>query len=155
MDTNNTAPDDVFSLILANLERPDGAVVGAKRGSLPADADWQTERQEGQLAVDVAETAVEILVISTMAGALTEKLEIYIHNDLLTIRGGRTSPFQSLGVERYAHRECFWGAFSRTIVLPVDVQGDLARAEYRNGVLTIRIPKREITAHVPIVVVDE
>lgn len=116
--------------------------------------DWQEERMEGQLAVDVAQTEKEVVIVSTMSGAISDEIEVYLHNDLLTIRGRRVSPIAGEEAE-YFHQECFWGKFSRTIVLPVEVKGDLARAEYNSGVLTIRIPKQKIDRQIPVVVVDE
>jgi len=117
-------------------------------------ADWQEEQVEGQLAVDVAQTEKEIIVVSTMAGALPDQIEVYLHNDLLTIRGRRLSPLNGREAG-YFHEECFWGKFSRTIVLPVEVKGDLARAEYHNGVLTIVVPKQKLDRQIPVLVVDE
>lgn len=116
--------------------------------------NWQEEQAEGQLAVDVAQTEKEVVVVSTMAGAITDQIEVYLHNDLLTIRGKRTSPLVGQEAD-YFHQECFWGKFSRTIVLPVEVKGEMARAEYQSGVLTIRIPKQKIDRQIPVVVVDE
>ncbi len=115
---------------------------------------WQEEQAEGQLAVDVAQTEKEVVVVSTLAGALIDQIEVFLHNDLLTIRGKRISPLASQEAD-YFHQECFWGKFSRTIILPVEVKGDLARAEYNNGVLTIWIPKQKIDRQIPVVVVDE
>lgn len=105
--------------------------------------------------VDVIHTDKELIIAAAMAGAVSDKIEIYLHNDLLTIRGMRYSPFKKLGQASFLHQECFWGKFSRTIVLPVDVKADLARAEYCNGILTIRIPKHKIDTQIPVVVVDE
>ncbi|PIR04351.1 MAG: hypothetical protein COV59_01310 [Candidatus Magasanikbacteria bacterium CG11_big_fil_rev_8_21_14_0_20_39_34] len=119
---------------------------------IQVNSDWHEDHVEGQLAVDVYEDDTDLIVISTMAGADTEKLEIYVHNDLLTIRGQRVLPQESLG--KVHHTECFWGKFSRTIVLPVDVKGELSKAEYKNGVLTVRIPKKRYNAKIPIKVVE-
>lgn len=124
-----------------------------KAGELTAD--WRDAPEEGQLAVDVAEDDKEIVVVTTMAGADAARIEVSIHHDLLTIRGVRQSPVQNDASATWHCRECFWGRFSRTIVLPAHVNGDLARAEYKGGVLTIKIPKRNASGAVPIVVVDE
>ncbi len=114
--------------------------------------DWHVEHREGQLAVDVVDNGIELVVISTMAGALTDRLEVFIHDDLLTVRGERVFPLREHG--DVLHQECFWGKFSRTIVLPVDVKGELAQAELMNGVLLIRIPKRVMDKKIPITIVD-
>ena len=130
------------------------AVVRAVPSSKALPENWVEEHREGQLAVDVAEAEKEIIVVSTMAGAETDKIEVYLQNDLLTIRGVRSSPLLGTAAQ-YLHQECFWGRFSRTVVLPSEVKGELAQAEYKNGVLTIRIPKQKIETKVQVVVVDE
>jgi len=144
---------DVFAMMLG----PDVTQTQAKRakhiGSNTINA-WHTDSQEGQLAVDVAQTEKDIVVVSTLSGAVTEHLEVYIHDDLLTIRGDRTSPMRNVEGISYFHKECFWGSFSRTIVLPVHVYGDLAEAEYTNGVLTVTVPKREANRQIPITIIE-
>lgn len=144
----------VFEMILHTTGKAP-AEATANRSDFAVPPDWHNEHHEGQLSVDVAETADEILVVSTMAGADTEKIEVYIHEDLLTIRGARLSPLDSWPEKQYFCNECYWGVFSRTIVLPVHVKGDFARAEYKNGVLCLRIPKREMREKIQVVVVDE
>ncbi|MBP9760945.1 MAG: Hsp20/alpha crystallin family protein [Candidatus Magasanikbacteria bacterium] len=121
--------------------------------SFAEDRDWHTQ-EEGQLAIDVAETDSDILVISALAGAESRSIEVSVHNDLLTIRGIRTEPHDN-DIVRYFHKECFWGAFSRTIVLPVEVAGDKAIAHYASGILTVRIPKMVREKKIPIFIVEE
>lgn len=116
---------------------------------------WNVEMDEGRLAVDIGHTEDEIVVVSTMAGAVPDNIEVYIHTDLLTVRGVRRTPFENTQNIEYYYTECFWGKFSRTIVLPTEVKGELARAEYKNGILTISIPKRITDTQIPVVVVDE
>lgn len=111
------------------------------------------QKQEGQLSVDVLETATELVVIATMAGTKPNDIELHLHNDFLTIRGLRRSPMVESA--HYFNEECFWGSFSRTIVLPVDVKADSAQSEYRNGVLTIRLPKAKQTSTIPIMVIED
>ena len=146
--------NSVFEMILdQTAEGP--ATVSAKPSDFVLPENWHQEHQEGQLAVDVAQTEKEVIVVSTMSGAVADKIEVYVHNDLLTIRGERVSPLQEeSGIEHF-HEECFWGKFSRTIVLPVDVKSDLSRAEYRNGILSVRIPKQKTETKIPVVVVDD
>ncbi|HBU06821.1 MAG TPA: hypothetical protein DEB09_01940 [Candidatus Magasanikbacteria bacterium] len=144
----------VFEMILQSAgEGP--ATVMAKPSDFKLPDNWHEQHQEGQLAVDVAQNEKEIIVVSTMAGADTEKIEVYVHNDLLTIRGQRVSPIVHETRDEYFHAECFWGRFSRTVVLPLDVKGDLARAEYKNGVLVVRIPKQIINTKIQVTIVEE
>ena len=146
--------EDVFAMILAagNGQKAEATAAPA---SFSVPEDWQEEQLEGQLTVDVAQTEKEVLVVSTMAGAISDQIEVYLHNDLLTIRGQRVSPLAEAGDADYFHQECFWGKFSRTIVLPVDVKPDSARAEYRNGVLIIRLLKQRVDTKIPVMIEDE
>jgi len=109
--------------------------------------------EEGQLCLDVLETADEIIVVAPMAGATPEELELHLYNDLLTIRGERRAKLPP-GAE-YKHRETFWGRFSRSIVLPADVRHEMAAAEYKHGVLMVRFPKVVSNQPIPITVVEE
>lgn len=119
------------------------------------EKEWDVTAQEGKLAVDVLETEGDIVVLSTLAGIDIDELEIAVRNDLLTVRGFRKSPLDDEQVKRVHYRECFWGTFSRSIVLPLDVDGPKARAVYRHGVLMIVIPKLTTQAKVPIEVIEE
>lgn len=126
----------------------------------PRNTDWDDKLEEGQLAVDIFDTNQEIVLVSTMAGVEPENLEVMIHNDLLTIRGLRRSPgehFLHRGeVIEFFHNECFWGRFSRTIVLPHDVKSELTVATLQNGVLMVRLPKvMEKNTRIPITVIEE
>lgn len=108
---------------------------------------------EGQLAVDVAQTPDELVVMAAMAGTLPESIELHLHNDLLTIRGERKSPIDPSS--EHFHQECYWGKFSRSIVLPVDVKAEMVQAQYKNGVLTIRLPKANQNNDIPIMVIED
>lgn len=131
------------------------ALERVKPGTKPRDEGSPlAPKDEGQLAVDVAQTDVEIIVTSTIAGAKPDEIEVVVSGDLLTIRGKRERELD-LKDEDYFYRECYWGTFSRTIVLPADVLTDEARATYKNGVLTVRIPKESPKKKVPIEVEEE
>lgn len=118
------------------------------------EKDGATEHlAEGQLAVDVAQFNDEIIVAAPMAGCRPENVELHLHNDVLTIRGERKAPIDAQA--DFFYKECYWGKFSRTIVLPVEVKVEMARAEFKNGVLTIALPKNKIDGTIPIIVVEE
>lgn len=104
------------------------------------DDDWLQSHEEGQLAVDVFENDKEIMVKSPIAGVKSEDLEVFVHNDMLTIRGKRREERGREGV-KYMVRECHWGAFSRSIILPTEVDPDNIAAELKDGVLTVRMLK--------------
>ena len=105
--------------------------------------DWM-EEYEGQLAIDVYQTPDEIVIKAPIAGVRPEDLEISINNDVINIRGQRKEQEQ-ITRENYFMQECYWGAFSRSYVLPITVDGDKTSASLKNGILTISIPKQEKT----------
>jgi HSP20 family protein len=135
------------------------ALYGVSVSERSKKEEWESHAEEGQLSVDVFDTEKDLIVVSTLAGASEEDIEIVIHSDLLTIRGFRTSPVQSLSpfskVREYFHNECFWGKFSRTIVLPHEVKSDLTLATLQKGVLVITLPKKEQNTHISITLVDD
>jgi HSP20 family molecular chaperone IbpA len=98
------------------------------------------EEQEGQLTVDVFQDDENIVIQSTIAGVAPDDLDVSITNDMVTIRGERRQPYE-VDHEDYFYQECYWGTFSRSIILPVEIDSDRAEAKIKNGVLTIRIPK--------------
>ncbi len=116
---------------------------------------WANGVPEGKLAVDVVETEKAIVIVCPMAGASTEEIDIAIHKDVLTIRGYRHSPAANLTQRHDVHSECFWGHFSRTIVLPGEVKEEQARAEYKNGILSITVPKKITEKKIPVVIVED
>ena len=99
-----------------------------------------SEEIEGQLTVDVYQNKDEIIVQSTVAGVDPEDLEINITNEAVTIRGKREKTEQ-IDEKDYFYQECFWGKFSRSIILPQEVDPEKSTATLKNGVLTIRMPK--------------
>lgn len=104
------------------------------------DNDYLFDSQEGQLAVDVIETRDSIIIRSAVAGVKPEDLDIHVTSDLVTIRGERKVEDEYRGATAH-FSECFWGTFSRSIVLPHAVKPDEADASMKDGVLTLTIPK--------------
>jgi len=101
------------------------------------DAEYE---EEGQLTVDVFQDDNSVIIQSTIAGVSPEDLDVSITNDMVTIRGERRRTFE-VEDEDYFYQECYWGAFSRSIILPVEIDADRAEAKIKNGILTVRIPK--------------
>jgi len=97
---------------------------------------------EGQLTVDVYQTDKEIIIQSAIAGIEPENLDITIENDLVIIKGNRERKFIE-EKKNYFYQECYWGRFSREIILPAEVDSSRAKATMEKGVLTIRMPKIE------------
>ena len=94
---------------------------------------------EGQLAIDVYQTENDLVIQSAIAGVKPEILDISMEKDVINIKGSRQRPFEENG--DYFSQECFWGPFSREIILPADVDPNRAEATMKDGILTIRIPK--------------
>jgi HSP20 family protein len=97
---------------------------------------------EGQLTIDVYQTDNEIVIKSTIAGVKPEDLDVSINNDMVTIKGERKNE-EVVNAENYYYQECYWGHFSRSVVLPVDILSEKSEASLKNGILTIRLPKAD------------
>lgn len=108
-----------------------------------SSSSWLPSSDDGQLSIDLFRDGDALIVRSPMAGVSLEHIDIAIHGDLLTIRGQRTQP-QVINEDDWFCRECYWGSFSRSIVLPLDVQGEQAEAHVKNGILEIRLPLRHV-----------
>ena len=102
------------------------------------------EDGEGQLTIDVYQTDNDIVIKSTIAGVKPEDLDVSINNDMITIHGERRRD-EEVMEENYYYQECYWGGFSRSVILPVDVLPDKIEASMKNGILTIRMPKADNT----------
>ncbi len=99
-----------------------------------------SDEAEGQLTIDVYQTPDEIVVESTIAGVKPEDLDIDVTSESVTIRGERKKEM-TISEKDYFYQECFWGKFSRSIILPQEIDPDKAESSIKNGVLTIRLPK--------------
>lgn len=102
------------------------------------------EGAEGQLTIDVYQTENDIVIKSTIAGVKPEDLDVSINNDMVTIKGERKNE-EIVENGNYYYQECYWGSFSRSVLLPVDVIPEKADASLKNGILTIRLPKADTT----------
>ena len=109
-------------------------------GNMPQVAD--TEDSEGQLTIDVYQTESEIVIKSTVAGVSADDIDITVTGDMITIRGTRTRD-ENIPQEQYYYQECYWGPFSRSVILPVEVDAERIDASMKNGILTVRLPKIE------------
>lgn len=105
-------------------------------------ADWSSPIEEGQLSIDVFRDKKVLVIRSTVSGAKPEDIDISVHGDLLTIRGKREID-RDIKESDWYYRECYWGAFSRSVVLPYEVNADKTEASLKNGILEIRLPIRE------------
>ena len=107
----------------------------------PQAEEWMNEEEfEGQLAVDVYQTQDKIVVKAPIAGVKPEDIDVAISEDVVTIRGDRKDEF-AVEKDNYYVQECFWGSFSRSVILPTSTVAEKAEASLKDGVLTIQIPK--------------
>ncbi|WKZ26135.1 MAG: Hsp20/alpha crystallin family protein [Candidatus Paceibacterota bacterium] len=95
---------------------------------------------EGQLSVDVFQNQNEIVIKTMVAGVRSEDLDVSITRDMVTIRGKREEE-RNVSADDYFHKELYWGSFSRTILLPQEVDIEAAEAVEKHGMLIIRLPK--------------
>ncbi len=110
---------------------------------------WIDGEPEGQLSVDVYQKGDQVVVKSTIAGVEPEDLEIFLNRDMLTIKGKREHAERIEKGDFYI-RECYWGKFSRTIILPSDVKCEDAKATLKDGVLTVTMPKARHSRTIPV-----
>ena len=94
----------------------------------------------GQLAVDVYETADKLIIKARTAGVSKNDLDVSIADGILTISGTLNSGDDTAATQWHV-QECYWGEFSRTLVLPVQVKEDEVEAVLKDGVLTISFNK--------------
>ena len=105
------------------------------------DTEWDADEPvAGQLAVDVYETKEKLVVKGRVAGVNKADLDVSISDNTLTIRGTLSAGSED-DVENYFLQECYWGEFSRSIVLPVPVKEEEIEAVLKDGVLTISFAK--------------
>lgn len=119
----------------------------------PAEQD-DFYADEGQLCCDVYQDAKNIIIKSTIAGVDPKDLDISVSNDLLTIRGWREMD-EEIDDRNFFSRECYWGTFSRSIVLPQEVEQNKTKATLKNGILTIILPKKFHTSSIKVKNLDE
>lgn len=124
----------------------------AKKNATPENEEdtsitskWVEEKEsEGQLAINVYQTATGLTIKAVLGGITSDELKISLHNDLLNIKA-----FPKNGTlipeEDYFYKECYFGPVSRSIILPADVDNHRVEASLENGVLTINLYKNTPT----------
>jgi HSP20 family protein len=95
-------------------------------------------------AVDIYETPNELVVKADLPDVNDKDIDVRVENNLLTIHGERKFE-KSVSEENFLRVERAYGSFSRSFSLPNTLNADAIAAEYKNGVLTVTLPKREET----------
>ncbi len=150
--TGGTGSDDSFSFddlesggtgyVPAQKTIKPGAAVAppASRRVLPQEEEEPEREEEGELAVDVYQTPTHLIIKAMIAGVRPEDLDVSITRDMVTLRGKRERHVEGTAGE-FFFSELYWGAFSRTIVLPQEIDIEGADAVEKHGLLTLRLPK--------------
>lgn len=102
----------------------------------------EEEQTEGQLPVDVYQTSNEIVIRAFVAGVRPDELGVSISRDMVVIEGSRDTRDQ-IAESDYFNQELFWGSFSRTILLPQEVDVENSSANAKDGLLTVILPKHD------------
>jgi HSP20 family protein len=96
----------------------------------------------GWPSVEVAETDSDVTVTAELAGLEEKDIEVRVDNDVLTLKGEKRTETDDKD-RRYSER--YYGRFERRLTLPAQIDEDRARAAFKNGVLTVTLPKTETT----------
>lgn len=131
--------DDELPVITTPSSRSESRTRPAESAARPMIADDEA-KGEGQLPVDVHQTAGDIIIRAFVAGVRPDELNISISRDMVEIDGTRTEREQVSGAD-YFSQELFWGSFSRAIMLPQEVDVEASSASAKDGLLTIILPK--------------
>lgn len=110
---------------------------GPSSHMIEEEAETETD---GELAVDVYQTPTHIVIKAMIAGVKPEDLDVSITRDMVTIRGRREQHTEGTAGD-FFFSELYWGTFSRTIVLPQEVEIEEAEATEKHGLLSIKLPK--------------
>ncbi len=111
------------------------------------DKKWL--ESEGELAIDFYSTEKEIVIQSAIAGVKPENINVSAENDIIIIKGERDDPSEDKE-KNYFLQECYWGKFSRKIIVPEEIDSSKIDAVVKLGILTIRVPivkKEKNTVH--------
>jgi HSP20 family molecular chaperone IbpA len=111
-----------------------------KLGYKKTEMEENDNEPEGQLTIDVYQTPTEIIIESAVAGVQPEDLDVNVTTDSISIKGKRRREKQ-IKDEDYFYQECYWGRFSRSVILPQEVDPDNSTVSFKNGILIIRLPK--------------
>jgi HSP20 family protein len=131
-----TAMDDVFSRFPNLLGRWPRVSANPE-----ASLDWSP-------SVDISETGQEYLIRATLPAVKKEDVEITVDDGMLTLSGERRQQGEQED-EKFHKVESFYGPFSRTFALPDAIDAAAIRAESKEGMLTIHVPKTRLEARKP------
>lgn len=132
--------DDDLASALFSADEPVAKPAASSAPQTTVAKDDEYDTVPGQLAVDVYETPEQLIIKARTAGVNRNDLDVSIADGVLTISGTLSSGDDTEATHWHV-QECYWGEFSRTLVLPVAVKEDEVKAVLKDGVLTIAFNK--------------
>lgn len=124
--------------VQGGYEEPEPVAVGNSAMSAK-DEEWMND-YEGALNIDMYQTKDNVIIKSTIAGVRPDDIDITVANDMVTIKGSRSRE-EKITQDDYFYQECYWGSFSRSVIVPVDIDSEHIEADLKDGILTVIIPK--------------
>ncbi|MGD2171637.1 MAG: Hsp20/alpha crystallin family protein [Gammaproteobacteria bacterium] len=129
-------PFQEFENLLERYNRGGGSRLARSPESEMTFADWAP-------SVDIEETEDKYVIKADLPGVDKKDIDVKMENGVLSIRGQKTVEKESGKDTRHHRRERFQGTFARSFTLPDAVNADAVDASYRDGVLSLHIPKKE------------
>ncbi len=142
VEAEELAPEEETENPEIEVEEIEEEVVLAPKQQAPSkegNEDWLNDF-EGQLNIDMYQTKDNVIIKSTIAGVRPEDIDITVANDMVTIKGSRKKE-ENIAQDDYFYQECYWGNFSRSVIIPVDIDSEEISADLKDGILTVIIPK--------------
>lgn len=143
VDAEELMPEDESSeevqLEVEEEEASEEPQESAPKPSKEGNEEWLNDF-EGQLNIDMYQTKDNVIIKSTIAGVRPEDIDITVANDMLTVKGSRKKE-EAVTQDDYFYQECYWGNFSRSVIIPVDIDSENIEADLKDGILTVIIPK--------------
>lgn len=102
----------------------------------------ESEESLGQLTLDIYQTDTHLVIVAPIAGVKINDIDVSVTEDVLTIKGKRQHEL-TIATEDYFTQECFWGDFSRSVVLPASVDASKISASFKDSILKVTIPKTD------------
>ena len=136
------------SIITGNEKTKAKRIKKSKKKEKKSAEDWLPEESQGQLSIDIYEEDDSLIIESMIAGVQAKDIDIITEPDLIVIRGSRSRIKKKKEDLNYYYQECFWGKFSRTLILPCLIKPNEVKANFKNGILKITLPKaEEVNSH--------
>lgn len=129
--------EEEVTAVYEDVEPQEVAVTPATRSQ--KEEEWLSD-YEGQLNIDMYQTKDNVIIKSTIAGVRPEDIDITVANDMVSVKGARRKE-EHVATDDYFYQECYWGNFSRSVIVPVDIDSESIEADLKDGILTIIIPK--------------